>query len=61
MDNRKRKLSELYSEPIHYNTEQINNLQQISNLQQKIKQLELEINFYKEILQQNDYSSYYIS
>ncbi len=61
MNNRKRKLSELYSEPTQNTTAEINNIQQINNLKYKIQQLQNEINFYKKILQPNDYTNYYIS
>lgn len=61
MNNRKRKLSELYSESTQNNTAEINNIQQINNLKYKIQQLENEINFYKKILQPTDYTIHYIS
>lgn len=61
MNNRKRKLSELYSEPTQINIAEINNIQQINNLKYKIQQLQNEINFYKKILQPTDYTNYYIS
>lgn len=60
-NNRKRKLSELYSEPTQFNIEEINNIQQINHLKYKIQQLENEINFYKKILQPTDYTIHYIS